>query len=141
MKSPVLKSHLKKGLYDMSGVAKSVIAVMYREGQQSIPQIACHLGVSKSSIRDVLISEGVEMRSRTEGIRLRKDHLSDVRTGLVRKFTPEWRENISKGMLAHGEKHAKGTSKKATGYIEHTRGHIRDGPFMWWRWRKGSADT
>jgi hypothetical protein len=116
---------------DMAGSVNKVtdirldveIVNKYENEQLSIPQIARQLDLPPSRIRQVLVDSDVPRRSRTDGIRLRTDAMSEMRRGKKRPpFSEQWRENISKGKLAHGERHAKGTTLKPDGYVEYTRG-------------------
>jgi len=95
---------------------------LYITERRSIPQIAALLNQNRSAVRNQLRSLGVEIRSRAEGVRLRRDALSEARKGKTRTFSQEWRDNISASRRRFAEKHAAGTSVKPNGYVEVTRG-------------------
>ena len=105
---------------------KAILVSKYADQKQSIPQIAREFGLPLSRVRTALIKEGVILRTRAEGVRLRSEYLSNLRRGKTRLFTAEWRENIAKARTAWGEKNAKGTTVKPSGYICHTRGKNKD---------------
>lgn len=96
---------------------------MYLDQLMSIPEISLESGFSLSTIRLRLKKLGV-LRTRVEGIRVaaQKGKLGTGLKGKKRKFSDEWKKNISKAKLAHAEKFAVGVSLKPSGYLEHTRG-------------------
>lgn len=96
------------------------LADMYRRGQ-SIPQISGKTGINRSRVRSELLKAGVELRSRKEALAIREG-LGAHALGTRRTFTPEWKENISKGRIAWGERNSVGVSLKPSGYLEITRG-------------------
>lgn len=107
----------------MSGSVNKVIIVdLYLSGL-SLTQVAEKLGISCSTVRHHVKKAGV-LRSRTEGIHLAAEQgrLGSGYRGKKRDFTPLHCENISKGRKAWGEKNAKGTSVKPSGYVEYTTG-------------------
>jgi hypothetical protein len=98
-------------------------ASMYLNDMMSLPAIASRLGVPISWVRSRLIRAGVQMRTRAEGVRLDGPRRSAATKGVKRgPFTEEWKQNISKGRKAWGEKHAVGTRITSAGYVEYTRG-------------------
>lgn len=105
----------------MAGSVNKVIS-MYLDDMMSIPMISAALSVPKSRVRKILIDADVEMRTRADGVRLRKDVLGKHLIGRRREFTPEWKENIRLSALKRGEETAAGISQKASGYIQITRG-------------------
>jgi len=107
----------------MSGsVNKVILVAMYERDQLSIPQIAKRINWPRSRVRNRLIQCGVELRSRSDGVRLRSDVLGKHCLGKVRVFTTAHREAIKAARIAHGERHASGVSLKPNGYVEFTRG-------------------
>lgn len=96
---------------------------MYVDLLMSIPEISKESGAPLSTIRFRLKKLGV-LRTRAESIQLasQKGKLGSGNRGKKRAFTQQWKENIAKAKLAHGEKFAAGISLKPSGYLEHTRG-------------------
>ena len=94
-------------------------AVKY-SGGKSIPQIADEYGVSRSRVRTKLLTFGVCLRSRVEGMKLALPRRKYQKTR--KPFTEEHRAKISAARIAHAEIFAKGVSLKSSGYLEHTRG-------------------
>ena len=103
------------------GVNKVILIEAYTNGS-SIAQLARDHGLSRSTVRYHLLKAGV-LRSRTEGVRMaaREGRLSGNK-GVPRKFSAEWKRNISAARVAHAEKYAAGVSVKPSGYVEITRG-------------------
>lgn len=99
----------------------SCLVKLYLSGM-SIPEISKLSDKSMSTIRLKLKNQGV-LRSRADGVRIaaKKGKLSHMK-GKSRVFSDEWKLNISRAKLEHGEKFAKGVSKKPNGYLEYTRG-------------------
>jgi len=95
---------------------------MYILENKSMPDIAKELGMKYSTVRYWLIKFGIELRSRADGIRAVSHKLGSGLRGKTRIFSDEWKENISKAKLAHGDMNASGVSIKPSGYIEITRG-------------------
>jgi len=109
----------------MAGSVNKVILVgqcadLYRQGW-STTRIARHLHIPISRARGFLLDASVQMRSRSQAL-LMVDDLNAHLRGRRRQFTPEWKANIAAGRQAWGAANAKGTSRKPSGYIEHTRG-------------------
>jgi len=100
----------------------SLNKVALYESGYSIPEIAQMLDEPISNVRRHLIRDGARMRSRSDGVRLASAKGKLGRPGVKRVLTKEWKENISKGRLAHADKFAKGTRVNPHGYIEFTRG-------------------
>ena len=88
----------------------------------SIPEVAERLGISRSTVRYHLAKAGV-LRKRTEALHIaaRKGRLS-ASQGRKRDFSAEWKRNIARAKRRHSQKYAKGTTLKAKGYIEITKG-------------------
>lgn len=105
----------------MSGSVNKVIH-LYTVDKLSIPQIAALVEVPISRVRQDLLRAGVAMRSRGDGVRLRRDVLGVHLVGTKRPMRAATKKKLSIKALIRGEKTAKGVSKKPNGYIEHTRG-------------------
>jgi len=106
----------------MAGSVNKVVVDKYGVGMLSIPQVSAATGLPKSRVRKILIEEGVVLRTRTDGIRLRREVLGQHLKGKTREFTDAWRANISKGRGKWADDNAVGTTLKPSGYIEYTRG-------------------
>lgn len=100
---------------------------MYLVRLMSIPEISKETQIPLSTVRFRLKKLGV-LRSRSESIRLasEKGKLGSGQRGKKRVFTDDWKENISKAKIAHGELFAAGVSLKPSGYLEHTRGEHKN---------------
>lgn len=98
------------------------VAVMYRDEFKSIPMIADSLGLPRSRVRSMLLSSGVPLRSRAEGVRLRAAYIGELHRGTKRQMTQEWKDNIRAARQRHGDATAKGLSLKSSGYIQITKG-------------------
>lgn len=91
----------------------------------SIPEIAERTGIPRSTVRNRLISSGVKLRTRCEGIKLAADggRLGSGLRGKKRApFSQEWKEKIRSARLRHSEKNARGVTLKPSGYVEYTKG-------------------
>jgi hypothetical protein len=97
-------------------------SALYVHEKRSIPQIATELNLPRSRVRQMLLASGVVLRSRGDGVRLRRDVLGAHAKGKAREITPEWRANIARAKREWGALHAVGVSHKGDGYIEHTTG-------------------
>ena len=95
---------------------------LYKSGL-SIPQVSEKTGIPLSTLRFRLKKAGI-LRTRTESIRLsaKQGRLGSGNRGKTRILSDEWKNNISKAKLIHGEKYAKGISLNLSGYYEITRG-------------------
>jgi hypothetical protein len=105
----------------MAGSVNKVIG-LYVEDKKSIPQIAALMSYPRSRVRGILVHAGVEMRSRAEGVRLRRDVLGQHALGKTRHFTTAWKNNIRNARIKWADANARGTSVKPNGYVEFTRG-------------------
>lgn len=91
---------------------------MYLSGM-SIPQISNETGIAMSTLRFRFKKAGI-LRSRGDAIRIAaaEGRLGSGLRGKKRKFTEEWKQNISKSKKGVG----KGRSVKPNGYVEITMG-------------------
>ena len=106
----------------MSSVIDDTARHLYAEERLSIPQVSDVLAIPVSTVRSKLVRLGVELRSRKEGIHLRRDILGQHAKGKRRHFTDEWKANISVGRRRWGEENARGWRITPDGYIEYTTG-------------------
>ena len=95
---------------------------LYSSEGKSIPDIAKMLGVGYSVARRMLITAGVELRSRADGIRSSSEKLGKHMIGKKREFSENWKANMAAARRKHVDLTAKGTSKKTGGYVVITRG-------------------
>jgi hypothetical protein len=95
---------------------------LYVEEKKSTTQIAERLSIPVSTVQHRLKVNGIPLRSRAEGVRLRSDVLGLQAKGRTRTMTPEWRANIANGRRSWGMKHAVGTRINSQGYVEYTVG-------------------
>lgn len=95
---------------------------LYVDEQRSIPQIAVATGLPRSTVRNRLIAAGIPLRTRGDGVRLRRDILGKHAIGTTRAFDEEWRQNISFGRQRWAEENAVGHRINSKGYVEITRG-------------------
>ena len=91
---------------------------MYKSGM-SIPQISEKTGIAKSTLRFRFKNAGI-LRSRVDAVRIaaKDGRLGSGMRGKKRKFSKEWKENISKSKKGIGL----GKSLKPSGYYEITMG-------------------
>jgi len=91
---------------------------MYESGM-SIPEVSKKTGIALSTLRFRFKKLGI-LRDRTSSIRLaaKLGKLGGGNRGKKRKFTDEWKRNISKSKLGKGT----GLSLKPNGYLEITMG-------------------
>jgi len=99
-----------------------LIVDLYIEKQKSIPQIADVLRFPRSRVRRDLLAANVLLRSRRDGVELRRDVISRKLKGRKKKMTPEWRDNIKKARICWGKENAKGVSYKKDGRVQITTG-------------------
>lgn len=99
----------------------TTVECYYLEGM-SIPEVSELTGIPLSTVRNRLKRAGV-LRSRKEGINIAasKGRLSWAK-GVSRVFSEEWKENIRRAKLAHGEQNAAGFTVRKNGYVIFTRG-------------------
>lgn len=97
------------------------IVSMYVEQKSSIPDISRQLGLPKTRIRNMLLKQGVTLRTRAEGVRLAGYKTANRLRGVKRQFSPEHCLNISIGKKRMFEGKAKGFEIH-NGYIRLTRG-------------------
>lgn len=95
---------------------------LYTVDKKSIPDIAGILGWPRSRVRSRLLSAGVTLRSRQEGIQAVSHKLGKHLAGKTVVFTPQWRANIAESKRKRADATAAGVSKKTNGYAEYTRG-------------------
>lgn len=96
------------------------VQVLYEKQRQSIPQIAEALNLSRSRVRRMLIDAGVQLRSRAEGIALRRGRLREW--GRTRPRTPQsekTKQSLREKALARP---GKGVNLSSQGYLRLTRG-------------------
>lgn len=106
----------------MASLNKVMLEHMYLVERMSIPDIAERLGINRSKARNAMLSVGIELRSRADGIRNASHKLGKHRIGVRREFSPTWRANIRAARIRHAEHTACGISNKTGGYVEVTRG-------------------
>ncbi len=106
----------------VSNVESAELQRLYSCEKKSIPDIAKILCVSYSVARRMLIGSGVELRSRTEGVRSSSEKLGKHMIGKRRQFSEQWKENMAAARRKYCDKTAKGVSKKNGGYVVVTRG-------------------
>lgn len=97
------------------------LAGMYVGLSMSLTDISKSTGVALSTVRSRLHRLAM-LRTRADGLRIAsaQGKLSTL-AGSTRRFSDEWRANISKSARLRGESSA-GTSLKPSGYVEITRG-------------------
>jgi hypothetical protein len=106
----------------MASVNKDELEALYWRDRLSIPDVAKRLGINYSAARTMLLTNGIPLRSRADGVRGASDKLSATSKGRKRVFTEQWRANISAGKLRIGALTAAGVSAKTGGYVQFTRG-------------------
>jgi len=106
----------------MVSASKEELEKLYYVDMKSLPDISRILGINYSATRNTLLSYGIKLRSRADGVRAASFKISEVHKGVNRVFTKEWCENISSGRIKWAEENAKGVSLKPNGYLEYTRG-------------------
>ena len=104
------------------------MAVAYL-GWKSIADIGKEFGVPLSTVRARLLSSGVKLRTAVEGMTRTKREGRGI-SPLTGKYarTPEIIDKLRRSKIAQGDLHAKGTSKKPSGYVEFTRGPNKGRP-------------
>jgi hypothetical protein len=89
----------------------------------SIPEIATAYGLSRSRVRTILIAEGVQLRTRADGVRLSKRDGRGRGVGAGKYVrTAETRAKLSASRIRSVGSKARGLSLKPSGYVEVTRG-------------------
>lgn len=96
------------------------LRALYESGK-SLPEIERVTGIARSTVRCRLLKDGVKLRTRAEGVRLFPDHGKHL-IGKKRHVSPETRAVMSASRQRWANDNAKGTSKKASGYVVFTRG-------------------
>lgn len=109
-------------MFEMSGVNNDYLKDLYLRMKLSIPQIADILSLPRSRVRDLLLNVGVELRSRADGIRLRRFACGSAMRGKIRKLSKSHIEKIRTHRVQWAEENAVGISLKPSGYFEYTRG-------------------
>lgn len=106
----------------MASVNKDDLEMLYIQQQKSIPDIAKIIGIGYSAARALLLNSGISLRSRSDGIRAASKKLGKHLLGKRRTFSDQWRKNLSEAKLKRADATSLGVSKKASGYVEITRG-------------------
>ena len=111
----------------------SELSSLYLEQGFSIPMISDLKKIPRSSVRNILIRAGVNLRDRGEAVRAAsKMGRIPSRKGIKRGPTPiETREKLRNARLKYSEEHSVGYSLKKSGYLEFTIGehkgrHVHD---------------
>lgn len=94
---------------------------LYLVEKKSLPDIARIVNTSISTVRRRLLSEGVELRTRTEGVRNNPGQGS-WNKGRTFKISERTRNLMRQAKLKRSALFAKGTRVKPSGYIEYTKG-------------------
>lgn len=99
---------------------------MYLVELLSIPQIAKKITVTYSTARGLLIKAGIQLRSRTQGVKIAGSRCADHLRGVPRSFTEEHRLKATSGLRSHHAKNAVGVSIRKSGtksgYVYFTTG-------------------
>lgn len=116
------REQLSKGLTMATKGVNAPEAKLYLSGL-SIPQVSAETGIPLSTLRFRFKKLGI-LRSREEAVKMAADdgRLGSGMRGKTRSFSDDHKENIRQSLLQHGEKNAKGTTLKPSGYVEYTRG-------------------
>lgn len=122
------KNKIRRWYSKFSKYSDEKVIDMYINKLMSTCDIAEKTSIHRSTVRRILIRNGVELRDIRQSLSLVKDKLSKAAKGRKRNITDEWRKNISIGKLKVGELYAKGTSLKPSGYVEITRGAHKGRP-------------
>jgi hypothetical protein len=101
-------------------IDKKILERLYIAERKSIPDVAIALEISRSKARDLLIKNGVQLRSRAEGVRFSAHKIGIYSRGKNRVFTTEWKHNMS--VAARNRKTTIGFRINTNGYIEITVG-------------------
>jgi hypothetical protein len=101
---------------------QSEMARLYLGEMTSIPQVANKIGLPVSTVRNRLLSEGITLRSRADGVRLRGDVLGKHAIGVKRSFSQASRNGMSAARLRWSADNAVGTRINTRGYVEFTIG-------------------
>lgn len=106
----------------MASVNKAELEALYIDQRKSIPDIATKFCIGYSAARTLLLNAGIKLRSRADGVRAASSKLGKHLIGKQRMFSEQWRKNISESKRKRADLTAAGVSKKASGYVEITRG-------------------
>jgi transposase-like protein len=106
---------------------KIMLAEMYLNEQMSIPDIAAHTGMGKSTVRYHLLKQGVQLRNASESIALVKHKISAAHKGRKRTVSQETRKKMSEARKKHSEQHARGYDLHR-GYVRILVGENKDRP-------------
>ena len=100
---------------------------LYVDQLKSIPEISADMNISQSTVR-ARLKDAMILRSREDGIRnaAKQGKLGGGMRGTTRTFSQQWKNNMAMSARRRGENTAKGTSRKPSGYIAHTRGANKD---------------
>ena len=96
------------------------LRMLYYDEMMSLSEVSKKLGISIMSVKKYLNVNGFSLRTSTEGVRLVRHKLGPK--GPRGPMTDEWKENIRKGKLSHGDKYALGYFTNYKGYYEISRG-------------------
>lgn len=117
----VTGSGKKSDPYRVNAIGTSTLKRMYEAEKLSIPAIARLLNWPRSRTRQILLSAGITMRTRKDGIRL-CPVLGQHMSGRSRLFTETHKNNIAKARLAWSAANALGLTHKPSGYVQITIG-------------------
>ena len=100
--------------------AVGLMCDLYSKEKKSIPEISGILKLPQSCVRRTLLTSGVVLRSRDDGVRNSAPKLGSGMRGKSRVFSAEHREAISKGRLK--KLNFTGYRVTSQGYLTFTRG-------------------
>jgi len=95
---------------------------MYVDDQLSLMQIAEKLGWTYPTTRRRLIRHGVKLRTRKDGIHLRRDDMAAMKRGRRWKMSPEAKARVKAARQKYAEDNARGWRISSNGYVEYTTG-------------------
>ena len=108
----------------MAGLNKAMLKEMYEENYMSIPEIKESVGLPLSTIRHRLLSCGVVLRSRKEGVvvAMQRGRFKPVK-GNSKPRTIGQKRRMRAFRLRHSAKVSMGVRVTSSGYLEYTMGH------------------
>lgn len=97
------------------------IIALYVDDKKGIPEISVLLSLPKSTVRRVLLRNGVSLRTKKEAISLVADKLGSGRRGKSFVLTDEHKRHISEAREKWAETHTPGMKIRKDGYLVSTR--------------------
>jgi predicted DNA-binding protein YlxM (UPF0122 family) len=105
---------------------KQKIIALYVDDKKSIPEISMDLSLPKSTVRRILLRNGISLRKIKEALSLVSSKLGSGRRGKTFVFTEEHKKQMSEAREKWAEINTPGVKVRKDGYLVSTRKKTKD---------------